>query len=282
MVARSLALCLTLTTLSAVAESNNFILLSHGKPCGKASYSLEKTKNGYKIKSKVNYHLSHSAGTLDADPGPDPSAPSAPQSASGGSSGGSYAAAPQHGASSPSMSASSIPGDRQFIQEYKLDADGTYDGGFMMDMTTQVNTSFTPDKSREKLDVILNSAGHQQLEDPIEIKPNYIFLPNYDPSAMQALLIRATTHPVEKDLYLVVVPGMGKDKDPLPALWLTNQPDAHGTLDGKPVTLHHYILRLYKSEYDIFADDANSLMLGTSTTLSAIYNREGFVLTAIK
>jgi hypothetical protein len=280
MVARFLALCLTVTTLSAAAESNNFILLSHGKPCGKASYSLEKTKNGYKIKSKVNYHLSHAAGTLDNDP--DPSAPPVPQPAGGGSSG-SYAAAPQHGGpSSPSMSASSIPGDRQFIQEYKLDGDGTYDGGFMMDMTTQLNTSYTPDKAREKLDVILNSAGHQQLEDPIEIKPNYIFLPNYDPSAMQALLIRATTHPVEKNLYLVVVPGMGKDKDPLPALWLTNQPDAHGTLDGKPVTLHHYILRLYKSEYDIFADDTNNLMMGTSTALSAIYNRDGFVLTAVK
>jgi hypothetical protein len=281
MVARSLALCLTLAALSAVAQSNNFILLSHGKPCGKASYSLEKTKNGYKIKSKVNYHLSHAAGTLDPDPTPDPVSPT-PQPASGAASSGSYAATPQHGPASPSLPASSIPGDRQFIQEYKLDAEGTYDGGFMMDMVTQLNTSYTPDKAREKLDIILNAEGHQQLEDPIPIKPNYIFLPNYDPSAMQALLIRATAHPAEKDLYLVVVPGYSKDKEPIPALWLTNQPDAHGTLDGKPVTLHHYVLRLYKSEYDLFADDTNTLMMGTSSTLSAIYNRENFVLTAVK
>jgi hypothetical protein len=41
-------------------------------------------------------------------------------------------------------------------------------------------------------------------------------------------------------------------------------------LDGKPITLHHYILRLYKSEFDVFADDTNTLMLATSTALSAI------------
>jgi hypothetical protein len=254
MVVRSLALCLTLTTLPAIAQ-NNFTILSHGKPAGKASYSVDKTKSGLKIKSKVNYHLSLAAGTLD--PPVDPAAP-------------------------PSLSASAVPGDKQFIQEYKIDVNGNYTGGFILDMTSQLNTSYTPSKSFDRLDVILNSNGHQQLLDPIEIKPNFVFLPDYDPSAMQALLLRATTHPAEKNLYLVVVPGSKKDKDPVPALWLNNQPEAHGTLDGKPVTLHHYILRLYKSEYDLFSDESDTLMMGTSTTLSAIYLRDGFVLTSTK
>jgi hypothetical protein len=243
-------------TLPAVAQ-NNFTILSHGKPAGKASYSFDKTKNGYKIKGKVNYHLSASAGTLDPVD-PDPKTPR-------------------------SLKASSIPGDRQFIQEYNLDANGTYDGGFITDMASQLNTGFTPNKSRDKLDVILSSAGQQQLKDPIAIKPNFVFLPNYDPSALQSVLLRATQHPTEKDLYLVVVPGGGRsDDEPVPAVWLTNQPEAHGTLDGKPLALHHYVLRLYKSEYDIFADETNTLMMGTSSTLSAIYLRDGFVLTSVK
>jgi hypothetical protein len=53
-------------------------------------------------------------------------------------------------------------------------------------------------------------------------------------------------------------------------------------LDGKPITLHHYILRLYKSEFDVFADDTNILVLATSTALSGIYTRENFILTSTK
>lgn len=253
MVVRTFAFCLALTTLSAVAQ-NNFTITSHGKTSGKASYSVEKTKSGYTIKGKVNYHLSLAAGTLDIV---DPNAP-------------------------PSGSASSIPGDRQFIQEYRLDANGTYAGGFIIDMTTQLNTSYTPSKSFDHLDVAATSVGSQQALEPIEIKPNFIFLPDYDPSALQALLLLTATHPADKDLYLVVVPGKRTGQPAPPALWLTKQPEAHGTLNGNPVTLHHFVLRLYKSQYDVFSDDANTLMLGTSTSLSAIYTRDGFVLTSVK
>jgi hypothetical protein len=60
MVVRSLALCLALTTLPAAAQ-NNFTITSNGEPAGKASYSIEKTKDGYHVKSKVSYHLSPAA-----------------------------------------------------------------------------------------------------------------------------------------------------------------------------------------------------------------------------
>jgi hypothetical protein len=114
------------------------------------------------------------------------------------------------------------------------------------------------------------------------IKPNFVLLPDYDPSALQSLLLETVVHPAEKDLYLVLVPGQRPGEDPVPALWLTNQPDAHGTLDGKPLTLHHFILRLYKSQYDLVADETNTLMMASSTSLSAIYTRDSFILTSIK
>ena len=144
-------------------------------------------------------------------------------------------------------------------------------------MVTLVNTSYNINRSRDQLFISQNQVGASGLSTPIAIKPNFVLLPDYDPSALQSLLLETVAHPAEKDLYLVLVPGKNPGEDAVPALWLTNQPDPHGTLDGKPVTLHHFILRLYKSQYDLVADETNTLMMASSTNLSAIYTRDGSI-----
>ena len=255
MFVRPLALYLALTTLPAIAQ-NNFTITVRDKPAGKASYTIEKTKDGYHVKTKLSYHLSPAA-----TPSPDADPP------------------PARGCSS---SAPGRAADFQFVEDYKLDASGSYAGGFITNMVTLVNTSYNINKSRDQLFISQNHVGAAGLSTPISIKPNFVLLPDYDPSALQALLLQTAAHPAEKDLYLVLVPGKNPGEDAVPALWLTNQPDPHGTLDGKPVTLHHFILRLYKSQYDLVADDTNTLMVASSTSLSAIYTRDGFVLTSIK
>jgi hypothetical protein len=255
MVVRLLLPCLTLISLSAAAQ-NNFTITLHNKPSGKASYSIEKTKDGLHVKSKVSYHLSASALTPDD-----------------------AAVVPAKGRS---PIAPGLAGDFQFVEDYKLDANGTYAGGFATNMVTLVNTSYSLNKSRDKLFVSQNQVGNASLTYPIDLKPNFVILPDYDPSALQSLLSQTATHPAEKDLYLVVIPGKRPGDDTLPALWMTDQPEAHGTLDGKPITLRHFIFRLYKSQYDVFADETNTLMLATSTALSAVYTRDGFVLTSTK
>jgi hypothetical protein len=250
---RSLALCLTLATLPAIAQ-NNFTITVSGKPVGKCSYTIEKTKDGQHVKSKINYHLSPANNpTQDTE-------------------------APARGRSS----APTIASDFQFVEDYKLDANNSYAGGFNLNMVSLVNTSYTPNKTRDKLFIAQTQNGTPGLPNPIDIKPNFVMVPDYDPSALQSLLLQTDSHPADKDLYLAVIPGGRQQADPVPALWLTDQPEAHGTLDGKPITLRHYILRLYKSQFDVFADDTNTLMLATSTALSAIYTREGFVLTSTK
>jgi hypothetical protein len=254
MFVRSLAFCLALVTLPAAAQ-NNFTITIHGKPAGKASYSIEKTKDGSHVKSKVSYHISAGAVTPDDS------------------------AAPAKGRSAP---APGLAGDFQFILDYKLDANSSYAGGFITNMATLVNTSYSINKSHDQLFTSQSQAGGASLSIPMDIKPNFVMLPDCDPSALQSLLLQTVAHPAEKNLYLVYVPTNKADAEPLPALWLTHQPDAHGTLDGKPITLHHFILRLYKSEFDIFADDTNTLMLATNTAFSAIYTRDGFVLTSVK
>jgi hypothetical protein len=252
---RPLALCVALLTFPAAAQ-NNFTITVHGKPAGKASYSIEKTKDGYHVKSKVSYHLSAEATTPpDADTAPTKSRTS----------------------SAPGRAA-----DFQFVEDYKLDANSRYAGGFMTNMVTLVNTSYALNKSHDQLFISQSQSGSSGLSTPMSIKPNFVLLPDYDPSALQALLLHTVSYPAEKDLYLALIPGKKPGEDAVPALWLTNQPDAHGTLDGKPLTLHHFILRLYKSQYDIVADETNTLMMASSTSLSAVYTRDGFVLISIK
>ncbi len=254
-IAVRLILCFTLAALPAIAQ-NNFILSINGKPAGKCSYTIEKTKDGEHIKSKLSYHLSASANSTAQET----------QTSTRGRS---------------AAADSGLASDYQLIEDYKLDANNVYAGGFMTDMKTLANTTYTPTKGHDKLIIAQNQNGSQSLANAIDIKPNFVMLFDYDPSAIQAVLLETTSHPAEKDLYLAVIPKR-QDADPVPALWLTNQPEAHGTLDGKPITLHHYILRLYKSQFDVFANDTNTLMLATSTALSAIYTRENFVLTSTK
>lgn len=255
MFVRFLASCLALATLPAIAQ-NNFSITLHGKPAGKASYTVEKTKDGFHIKSKVSYRL-----TAAAVPPDDAAAP--------------------RGRSS-SSAAPGVATDFQFVEDYKLDANSSYAGGFMTNMVTLVNTSYSLSKSRDKLFISQNQAGGASLPTTVDLKPDFVLLSDYDPSVFQSLLLQTAAHPAAKDLYFVVMPGKKPGENAVPAVWLTDQPEAYGTLEGKPITLRHFVLRLYKSEYDILADETNTLMLATSTTLSAIYTRDGFVLTSTK
>ncbi len=253
MFVRLLAPCLALATVPAIAQ-NNFSITIHGKPAGKASYSIDKTKDGFHVKSKISYRLTSTSDDATAVPARGRSGSAAP----------------------------GVAKDFQFVGDYKLDANSSFAGGFVNNMVTLVNTSYSLSKSRDKLFISQTQVGGAGLPTIIDLKPDFVLIPDYDPSIFQSLLLQTAAHPAPKDLYFAVIPGNKAGEDAVPALWLTNQPDAHGTLNGNPITLRHFVLRLYKSQYDIFADDSNTLMLATSTTLSAIYTRDGFVLTSTK
>jgi hypothetical protein len=253
MLVRLLAPCLVLATLPAIAQ-NNFSITIRGKPAGKASYTIDKTKDGFHVKSKVSYRLTATPDEAAAVPAKGRSGSAAP----------------------------GVAKDFQFVGDYKLDADSSFAGGFINNMVTLVNASYSLSKSRDKLFISQNQVGGASLPTIVDLKPDFVFLPDYDPSFFQSLLLQTAARPAAKDLYFAVMPGKKPGEDAAPAVWLSNQPDAHGTLNGGPITLHHFVLRLYKSEYDLFADETNTLMLATSTDLSAIYTRDGFVLISTK
>ena len=188
MVVRSLALCLALMTLPAIAQ-NNFSITIHGKPSGKASYTIDKTKDGFHVKSKVSYRLTPTSDDATAVP------------ARGRSSG------------------SAAPGaakDFQFVGDYKLDADSSFAGGFVNNMVTLVNTSYSLSKSRDELFISQNQVGGVSLPTIVDLKPDFVFLPDYDPSFFQSLLLQTAARPAPRSPTSPSCPAKNREKMPLP------------------------------------------------------------------
>jgi hypothetical protein len=247
----ALALSFAVFAASVSAQANNFQLINSkgGRVVGKATYNIDKTKDGYKVKSKFEYRIGLAAPSDNPDP------------------------------DKPSYDGSSIT-DAQVTSEYKVDATGNYISGFTQNSANQTLTSFSPSKTR---DVVIigqtqggTSLGSKSLPIP---KPDFIVAPDYDPSAMQMLLTAALTHPHSDHLYLLAVPPSSA-KGFNNALYITiaDPTDATGTLDGKPIALKHYALGWNKAKGDLFADAGGSLMQANVGTIGVNYVRAKFAL----
>jgi len=231
---------------AALAQTNTFDVVSGGKTIGKDTYTLAKAKQGYKLNSRASTHFGGSESNVDS--------------------------------------------------EYKYDDNYGFTVGSSSNIVTQLHTSYTPSKARTSLVVAMTQAGVQNSRD-LGIKPDFTLLPAYDAGAAQVMLLLAATHPTATNLYNIVVPGLDRSGPPemadaqknvpsnraasgdfaYDALW-TKGADATGTLDGKPVALHSYVLTAGKSTWTFYADDANTLMQVNVSSLNTNYIRAKFKL----
>jgi hypothetical protein len=227
----------------ANGQSNNFDLQANMKSIGHDTYTLAKAKQGYKLTSRFSYHLSGM--------------------------------------------------ESEVSDEFKFSDTFTYVEGAASSISSQMHTSYIPNKARTELVVGMVQAGVQDSKH-LPIKPDFVIMPHYDAGAAQAMLLLATTHPTADNLYNVVVPGATgatPPRDPseppgghqapgnnaYDALW-TKGPDATGTLDGKPVALHSYVLTGGKNTWSFFADTDGTLMQLDNSMVHASYVRAKFKL----
>jgi len=251
MTLRSAALSLTLTCTAATAlaaDANSFILTRGGKPVGKASYTLDKTKDGgFHGKSRFEYRMA-AAISLNTTTGAD------------------------------------NPGNQitegQYSFDYKVDAAGDFLSGYTQNTTTQTITSFQPDKARTTVTIGESQGGSSQSKSLAVPLPDYLVTPDYDPSAIQVFLSTALAHPHPDGKYTLVIPGSGRSLTSFIYVALKPAADASGTLDGKTVTLKHYQLQFYKGMGDLYTDPDGNLMQADIPTLSASYIRVKFSLAA--
>jgi len=242
------AFVLAIASSAAQAQQNQFTILSGGLPTGKCVYTFDKAKDGYKIASRFQSRI-------------------APRAVQG------PAAEGEEGAMKMIV-------EVQQIHNFKIDGNFQYLGSSVQDSVTQMTNGFSFNKQRTLLTISHVQAGAAESMPQMPIQHDPILLPEFDASPYQALLLMATNHPPADGLYFLIVPSNIPHHGPLngQARW-TRAADTSGTLDGKPVVVHHFSLPFgEKNDYEIYADPDNTLLQVDVKDLKSSYVRNGFVL----
>ena len=104
-----------------------------------------------------------------------------------------------------------------------------------------------------------------------------VFLPDFDPGGLQTLLTLAAAQN-GRDLW-AILPKQAGSTEPVQ---LATYADEHGTLDGKPVAVHHLIATIAGAQTDLFAGPDNQLFQAELPQQGFSLIRKGFVLTPPK
>jgi hypothetical protein len=262
---RSALLSLVITSIATsafAADTNSFLLINtkSGKVMGKAAYSIDTAKNGVlRIRSHWTFQLH--TGDLPGEMSTDAGVATGRQI-------------------TPGNTSSFVDG--QFSSDYKIDPNGDYISGYIQDGSSLIMTSYTPNKTRTAVAVSSVQAGNISETRDVPIpKPGFVVAPDLDPSAIQALVTTAITHPHPDSTYLLLNPAGVSVQPGSEMLYVTIQPVsgvANGTLDGKPVVLKRYLMNFHTSHALIFVDDTGDLMEVQMGPLSTNYVRDKFAL----
>ncbi len=101
-----------------------------------------------------------------------------------------------------------------------------------------------------------------------------VFLPDFDPGALETLLALAASNN-NRDIWAIIPKQAGS----IAPIQLATYPDEHGTLDGKPVTVHHMVATISDAPTDLFSGPENQLLQAELPQQGFALVRNGFVLT---
>lgn len=137
-----------------------------------------------------------------------------------------------------------------------------------------VNVTAKPEAGQLLLNISANGRGSTT---KLAEHAGAIFLPDFDPGALQELLMVAEAQN-GRDLW-AIVPKKAGSVDPVQ---LATFADEHGTLNGQPVTVHHVVATYAGAETDLFAGADNQLLQAELPQEGFSLIRKGFVLTPPK
>jgi hypothetical protein len=104
--------------------------------------------------------------------------------------------------------------------------------------------------------------------------PAAVFLPDFDPGALETLLAVAVARN-NSDLWAIIP----KKEGSIVPIQLATYADEQGTLDGNPIVVHHQIATIAGSETDLFSGPENQLLQAELPKIGFALVRNGFVLT---
>ena len=134
-----------------------------------------------------------------------------------------------------------------------------------------VNVVAAPDEAQILLNISAN--GHSATTGLAQ-HAAAVFLPDFDPGAFDTLLALAVARN-NRDLWAVIPKKAGT----IQPIQLATYADENGTLDGKPVAVHHLVATIAGARTDLFSGPANQLLQAELPQQGFALVRKGFVLT---
>ena len=134
-----------------------------------------------------------------------------------------------------------------------------------------VNVTAKPDAAQLLMNI---SANGRSSTTRLDGHAGAVFLPDFDPGALETLLAIAVAHD-NRELW-AIIPKQAGTVEPIT---LATYPDEQGTLDGKPVTVHHVVATIAGAQTDLFAGPASELLQAELPQQGFALVRQGFVLT---
>jgi hypothetical protein len=134
-----------------------------------------------------------------------------------------------------------------------------------------VNVTGAPDATQTLLNI---SANGRSTTTRLAGHPAAVFLPDFDPGALETLLALAATQN-GRDLW-AILPKQAGWVEPVQ---IATYADEQGTLDGKPIVVHHTIATIHGAVTDLFSGPSNQLLQAELPQPGFAMVRKGFVLT---
>jgi hypothetical protein len=138
-----------------------------------------------------------------------------------------------------------------------------------------INVNADPDpQSAPPQTVLVISANGRSTTTHLAQHAAAVFLPDFDPGALQTLLTLAAARN-NRDLWAIIPRNAGS----IAPIQLATYADEQGTLDGKPIAVHHLIASFAGFSTDLFSGPDNQLLQAELPQPGFALVRKGFVLT---
>lgn len=133
-----------------------------------------------------------------------------------------------------------------------------------------VNVAAGPDAAQLLLNI---SANGKSTTTRLAAHSGAVFLPDFDAGALQTLLVLAVAQN-NRGLWAI----LPKEAGSIEPVELATYPDQEGTLDGKPVTVHHLEAIIAGTNTELFSGPENQLLQAELPEGGFALIRKGFVL----
>ena len=140
---------------------------------------------------------------------------------------------------------------------------------------TAVNVTAAPDAAQLLLNV---SANGRSATARLVAYPAAVFLPDFDPGALETLLALGVSRN-NRDLWAILPKQSGGQPASVAPIELATYADEVGSLDGKPITVHHLVATISGARTDLFSGPENQLLQAELPQQGFALVRKGFVLT---